>query len=115
MDPTVICDGLLTPCSPGAPGAFEMKWTDVPSDKLLEPHVTMVARLFIYSYSRIFFLAHDKYSPIDVVVASYTQSARHVGFLRVCCCLYRVKLGNILFPIVLVCLPLIIEYEAQAM
>lgn len=27
----------LTPCSPGDPGAMEMTWTEVPSDKLLEP------------------------------------------------------------------------------
>jgi vacuolar protein-sorting-associated protein 4 len=28
---------MLTPCSPGAPGAQEMDWTKVDSDKLLEP------------------------------------------------------------------------------
>lgn len=27
----------LTPCSPGDPGALEMTWTEVDSDKLLEP------------------------------------------------------------------------------
>lgn len=27
----------LTPCSPGAPGAIEKSWTDVSSDELLEP------------------------------------------------------------------------------
>jgi vacuolar protein-sorting-associated protein 4 len=27
----------LTPCSPGAQGAIEMNWTEVDSDKLLEP------------------------------------------------------------------------------
>jgi len=31
---------LLTPCSPGDPGAFEMSWEQVPTDKLLEPVVT---------------------------------------------------------------------------
>lgn len=41
-DPSVIVDDLLTPCSPGAPGAIEMSWMDVPSDKLYEPVVTMV-------------------------------------------------------------------------
>ena len=41
-DPSVIVDDLLTPCSPGAPGAIEMNWMDVPSDKLCEPVVTMV-------------------------------------------------------------------------
>lgn len=46
LDPDTICDDLLTPCSPGAPGAFEMKWTDVPGDKLLEPQVTMVSRRY---------------------------------------------------------------------
>ncbi|XP_041375745.1 vacuolar protein sorting-associated protein 4-like [Gigantopelta aegis] len=40
-DPSVICDDLLTPCSPGAPGAIEMNWMLVPGDKLLEPIVSM--------------------------------------------------------------------------
>ncbi len=35
----MIVDGeeKLTPCSPGDPGAIEMTWTEVDSDKLLEP------------------------------------------------------------------------------
>lgn len=28
---------MLTPCSPGDPGAMEMDWTQVESDELLEP------------------------------------------------------------------------------
>ncbi|KAK3085720.1 hypothetical protein FSP39_007778 [Pinctada imbricata] len=40
-DPNVIRDDLLTPCSPGAPGAVEMNWTQVDGDKLLEPVVSM--------------------------------------------------------------------------
>jgi len=40
-DKTVICHDLLTPCSPGAPGAMEMNWMDVPGEKLLEPLVTI--------------------------------------------------------------------------
>jgi vacuolar protein-sorting-associated protein 4 len=40
-NPNVIYDDLLTPCSPGDRGAIAMSWTDVPSDKLLEPKVTM--------------------------------------------------------------------------
>lgn len=40
-DPNVIVDDLLSPCSPGYPGAIEMTWMDVPGDKLLEPPVTM--------------------------------------------------------------------------
>ncbi|RWS29952.1 vacuolar protein sorting-associated protein 4B-like protein [Leptotrombidium deliense] len=39
-DSSVIVDDLLTPCSPGEPGAVEMSWMDVPGDKLLEPIVT---------------------------------------------------------------------------
>uniref|UniRef100_T1IYH1 vesicle-fusing ATPase n=1 Tax=Strigamia maritima TaxID=126957 RepID=T1IYH1_STRMM len=39
-DPNIIIDDLLTPCSPGSPGAIEMSWVDVPSDKLLEPVVS---------------------------------------------------------------------------
>ncbi|XP_075257103.1 vacuolar protein sorting-associated protein 4-like [Convolutriloba macropyga] len=40
-DPNVYLHDLLTPCSPGDKGALEMKWTDVPGDKLKEPIVTM--------------------------------------------------------------------------
>lgn len=40
-DPDVIVDDLLSPCSPGSPGAVEMNWMDVPSDKLLEPVVSL--------------------------------------------------------------------------
>ncbi|CAD5208941.1 unnamed protein product [Bursaphelenchus xylophilus] len=36
-----IVDDLLTPCSPGRPGAKEMSWLEVPSDKLAEPIVCM--------------------------------------------------------------------------
>ncbi|CAH2323967.1 vacuolar sorting-associated 4A [Pelobates cultripes] len=39
--PGVTVDDLLTPCSPGDPGAIEMTWMEVPSDKLLEPVVCM--------------------------------------------------------------------------
>jgi len=38
-NPDVIEHDLLTPCSPGAQGAIEMSWMDVPGDKLLEPVV----------------------------------------------------------------------------
>lgn len=40
-DPNVIDHDLLTPCSPGDPGATEMSWMDVPGEKLLEPVVTV--------------------------------------------------------------------------
>lgn len=40
-DPNVMVNDLLTPCSPGTAGAFEMSWMDVPSEKLFEPVVTM--------------------------------------------------------------------------
>lgn len=46
-DPNIIVNDLLTPCSPGSPGAIEMSFMDVPSDKLLEPAVSMVNSLYV--------------------------------------------------------------------
>lgn len=43
LDKTQIVDDLVTPCSPGDAGAFEMTWMDVAGDKLYEPPVTMVS------------------------------------------------------------------------
>lgn len=40
-NPDEYVHDLLTPCSPMDKGAIEMKWTDVPGDKLKEPIVTM--------------------------------------------------------------------------
>ena len=40
-NPDVIVNDLLTPCSPGEPGAIEMSWVDVPGEKLLEPKMSM--------------------------------------------------------------------------
>ncbi|CAH0547595.1 unnamed protein product [Brassicogethes aeneus] len=40
-DPNVIVDDLLTPCSPGDPGAIEMTWMDIDGEKLGEPPVTL--------------------------------------------------------------------------
>lgn len=41
VNPDLIVSDLLTPCSPGAPGALEMNWTQVDGDKLMEPRVTV--------------------------------------------------------------------------
>lgn len=43
-NPNMMVD-LFTPCSPGDTGAIEMTWMEVPSDKLLEPKVSMVGIL----------------------------------------------------------------------
>ncbi|XP_005099613.1 vacuolar protein sorting-associated protein 4B [Aplysia californica] len=51
-DPNLIVNDLLTPCSPGAPGAVEMNWMDVDSDKLLEPIVSMSDMLMAISNSK---------------------------------------------------------------
>lgn len=40
-DRSLIVNDLLTPCSPGEPGAMEMTWMEVDGDKLYEPPVTM--------------------------------------------------------------------------
>lgn len=40
-DPDVIEHDLLMPCSAGDRGAKPMSWNDIPSNKLLEPQVTM--------------------------------------------------------------------------
>ena len=49
-DPNVVVDDLLTPCSPGAPGAIEMSWMDVPGEKLYEPVVTQVRNLSVIPF-----------------------------------------------------------------
>ncbi|KAH8023409.1 hypothetical protein HPB51_014524 [Rhipicephalus microplus] len=51
-DPNVIVDDLLTPCTPGSPGAIEMSWMDVPGEKLLEPTVTMSDMLLSLSTAK---------------------------------------------------------------
>ena len=40
-EPGKIVHDLLTPCSPGDPGAIEMSWMEVPGDKLEEPKVNL--------------------------------------------------------------------------
>uniref|UniRef100_A0A915E2L5 Vesicle-fusing ATPase n=1 Tax=Ditylenchus dipsaci TaxID=166011 RepID=A0A915E2L5_9BILA len=40
-DPKVIMNDLLTPCSPGDPGAIAMTWMEVPDGKLSEPIMSM--------------------------------------------------------------------------
>lgn len=51
-DPNIMVDDLLTPCSPGAPGAIEKNWMDVASDKLLEPTISMSDVLMAVSNSK---------------------------------------------------------------
>uniref|UniRef100_A0A5F9CP79 vesicle-fusing ATPase n=1 Tax=Oryctolagus cuniculus TaxID=9986 RepID=A0A5F9CP79_RABIT len=51
-NPGVMIDDLLTPCSPGDPGAMEMTWMDVPGDKLLEPVVCMSDMLLSLATTR---------------------------------------------------------------
>ncbi|XP_064610411.1 vacuolar protein sorting-associated protein 4B-like isoform X2 [Liolophura sinensis] len=51
-DPNVVEDDLLTPCSPGAPGAIPMSWLEVPGEKLLEPVVSMADILSSLSVSK---------------------------------------------------------------
>ncbi|KRZ08744.1 Vacuolar protein sorting-associated protein 4B [Trichinella zimbabwensis] len=40
-NPNIVDNDLLTPCSPGDSHAIAMSWLNVPSDKLLEPIVSM--------------------------------------------------------------------------
>lgn len=58
-DPNNLVDDLLTPCSPGDPGAIEMTWMDVPGDKLLEPVVCMSDMLRSLSSTKPTVNEHD--------------------------------------------------------
>ncbi|KAF6089762.1 vacuolar protein sorting 4-like protein B [Phyllostomus discolor] len=58
-DPDAVVDDLLTPCSPGDPGAIEMTWVDVPGDKLLEPIVSMTDMLRSLSSTKPTVNEHD--------------------------------------------------------
>uniref|UniRef100_A0A5F4WK84 Vacuolar protein sorting 4 homolog B n=1 Tax=Callithrix jacchus TaxID=9483 RepID=A0A5F4WK84_CALJA len=58
-DPNYMVDDLLTPCSPGDPGAIEMTWMDVPGDKLLEPVVSMSDMLRSLSNTKPTVNEHD--------------------------------------------------------
>ncbi|ESO98439.1 hypothetical protein LOTGIDRAFT_114287, partial [Lottia gigantea] len=51
-DPNRLVDDLLTPCSPGAPGAIEMSWIQVDGEKLLEPIVSMSDMMMSLSTSK---------------------------------------------------------------
>ncbi|KAL1457039.1 hypothetical protein WDU94_001715 [Cyamophila willieti] len=44
VNPNETVHDLLTPCSPSTPGAKEMNFMAVPSDKLLEPPVPYDSR-----------------------------------------------------------------------
>ena len=47
-DPHVMVHDLLTPCSPGDAGAVPMSFMDVPSDKLIEPVLSMVYYFLLF-------------------------------------------------------------------
>ena len=65
-DPSMIVHDLLTPCSPGTPGALEMTWLDVPSDKLLEPVVgSTQTHMFSLFYSFFFDIFYPLISPFQ--------------------------------------------------
>uniref|UniRef100_A0A8B9U3D6 vesicle-fusing ATPase n=1 Tax=Anas zonorhyncha TaxID=75864 RepID=A0A8B9U3D6_9AVES len=62
-NPNLIVDDLLTPCSPGDPGAIEMTWMEVPSDKLMEPIVCMSDMLRSLATTRPTVNAEDLLKP----------------------------------------------------
>ena len=47
-NPTEIDNELLTPCLPGNSGAIKTSWSVIPSEKMLEPPVTMVSIQLIH-------------------------------------------------------------------
>ena len=74
-DQNVIIHDLLTPCSPGDRGAIEMTWVDIPSEKLLEPVITIVilyCLTYLFNYlSHIFLCFFQK----DMLRSLATQKA----------------------------------------
>jgi vacuolar protein-sorting-associated protein 4 len=52
-NPDEIVDDLLTPCSPNAPDAMEINWTQVDGQKLSEPVVNLVNLIFFIFHLRL--------------------------------------------------------------
>ena len=42
-DPDVICNDLMTPCSPCNPEAIEINWMEIDGNKLIEPVLDKVS------------------------------------------------------------------------
>uniref|UniRef100_A0A674B2I1 Spastin/Vps4 C-terminal domain-containing protein n=1 Tax=Salmo trutta TaxID=8032 RepID=A0A674B2I1_SALTR len=70
----MMVDDLLTPCSPGDPGAIQLTWIDVPSDKILEPIVCMSDMLRSLSTTRPTVNTEDLFK-----VRKFTEDFGHEG------------------------------------
>jgi SpoVK/Ycf46/Vps4 family AAA+-type ATPase len=72
-DPNRIENDLLTPCSPGDPGAIEMKMMDVPGDKLLVPIISQVNK-WISAWGWPFYLTFSFFKARYARVTSYSKT-----------------------------------------
>lgn len=70
-----MVDDLLSPCSAGVPGAFEMTWQDVPGEKLAEPPVTMVNTICYYFWIS----SADRF--INIVTHAIICTERHAKII----------------------------------
>nr|CAD7439720.1 unnamed protein product [Timema bartmani] len=78
VNPSVMLDDLLTPCRSKSPDAIPMDWQQVPSDKLVEPLVTMddMRRALVSSKATVTAQDLRSNSRFDAILRSFSTQSR---------------------------------------
>lgn len=87
LDKSNIVDDLLTPCSPGDPGAVEMTWMEVDGEKLFEPPVTMVIGTQKLKRdlqtNKNCQLISERHAELNLANKAFSQRRRHVEAAKI--------------------------------